>query len=140
MAREHYLFLSSRNSKDQYPDNVATDFTIDLPRPFALEGEWECGLKEIDVSLKQNTMFVCSDICRESYAEDTMLPVLRMLRNTPTRGRKRETYFVFNDPFYVRIKAEVLNRVRIFIRGSELRALVSDDSEVRCTLHLRKWK
>ena len=140
MEREFYLFLNSQNSKDLHPENVSTDFTIDLPRAYSLEGDWECALKEIEVSLKEDTLIVCSDICRESYAENTMLPVLRVLRNASTKGRKRETYFLFNDPFYVKVKADVLNSVRLFIRGRQLLTIDGDKSNVRCTLHLRKWK
>ncbi|OOZ37152.1 hypothetical protein BOW52_10365 [Solemya elarraichensis gill symbiont] len=136
---EHYLFLSSQNCKDLRPNNIASDFTVELPQPYTLEGVWECGLKEIDVSLKEEMMYVCSDICRESYAENTLLPVLRLLPNE-VKGKKRETYLVFEDPFYVRIKADTLTRVRIFIRGGRLQHIDSDSSTTRCTLHLRKWK
>lgn len=136
---EHYLFLSSDLSKDQYPSNEPGDFTIELPHPYDLSGsQWLCGLKEIQISITEDVVYVCSDICAESYAENTMVPVLRALQKS--KGKNKLTYFSFENPMYVRIKPTVLNRVRLFIRGSRLERVNVKDSIVRCTLHFKKWK
>lgn len=86
---------------------------VELPRLYELEGQWVCGLKEIQVSLRDGVAYVCSDICCESYAENTMLTVLRALQKP--EGKRALTYFLFDNPIHMKIKPTVLNRIRVFI-------------------------
>ena len=133
---DHYLFLNSQNSRNLYPYNEACDFTVEQLRPYILEGQWECGLKEINIPLKEETMTICSNLCQESYIENTMLPVLRIVHK-----KKKESYCLLNDPFYVVMKTHNVNKLRIFIRGRNIKSLSDKQSSVQCTLHLRrKWK
>ncbi len=44
----YYLHLSSQDSKVSHPWNSAYDFTVEIPRPFYLDGSWECGLLDIE--------------------------------------------------------------------------------------------
>ncbi len=132
---DHYLFLSSLNSKDRHPENDSTDFTIEFPAQYRLNGEWECALKEIETNIDSQIMYVCCDLCVQSYVRDTMYPVLRIVKSSK-RGKK----FTFQDPFYVKVKSDKVNRLRMFIRGSELQPLAKDTTELRCTIHLRKSK
>lgn len=78
----HYLFMSSNDSTNEFPDKSGTDFTIELPRVYTLKGEWECALVEIEPYVDADTMYVCTVLCQESFVEDTMIPILRRLRNT----------------------------------------------------------
>lgn len=135
---EHYLFLNSSLSKNLHPSNTPLDFTVELPHSYELNGQWACGLKEIQLSVRENIVYVCSDICEESYAENTMIPILRTLHKP--EGNSSLAYFHFDDPMYVKLKAKVMNRVRIFIRDTQLKGANATDSTVHCTLHLRKWK
>ena len=135
---KHYLFLSSDSSKAQFPANAPGDFTIELPLPYDLQGQWMCGLKDISISVGEDVLYVCSDICEESYAEDTMIPILRALQSS--KGKKTQPYFHFDDPMYVKIKPNVLTRLRIFIRDSKLESPTLQDPIVRCILHLKRWK
>lgn len=134
---DHYLFLNSDLSKDRYPSNRPEDFTVEFPHPYDLRGQWVCGLKEIGISLSEEIVYVCSDACGESYAENTMLPVLRTLQKP--KDVSVLTYFHFENPLYVKITPTTLNRIRIFIRGVPLRDLHVTDPIVRCTLHLKRW-
>ena len=134
---DHYLFLNSDLSKDRYPTNRPGEFTVELPHPYDLRGQWVCGLKEIRISLTEDALYVCSDVCGESYAENTMLPVLRILQKP--KDKSVPTYFHFDNPIYVKISSTILNRIRIFIRGSQLGQPNITDPIVRCTLHLKPW-
>lgn len=127
----HYLFLSSQDSKEQYPANTATDFTIELPKVYNLEGRWECALVEIDPGVNANTLYVCTDLCQESYVENTMAPILRRLSNIK-KGKKQ---FEYSVPFYVEVKKTQVDRIRIFIRGG----IDTNNTITRCVLHLRRW-
>jgi len=42
-----FLTLPSDSSLDIYPDNTLSEFTVNLPQPMELEGEWEVCLNEI---------------------------------------------------------------------------------------------
>lgn len=90
---EHYLYLSSDFSETQYPTNESVDFTVELPQPYILSGQWTCALKEIQIPLEEEIVYVCSDICCESYAENTMVPILRALQKP--KGKNLVTFFLF---------------------------------------------
>ena len=136
--KEHYLYISSEDSRIQRPDNTSTEFTVELPRTYLLDGTWECSLKEFSTTLTEDLIYVCTNICQESYVENTLYPVLRAIDNSKTRKRAGMTNFTFADPFYVKVKIDVMNRLTLFIRGPELKPPKGSNGIVRCTLHLRK--
>jgi len=132
---DHYLFLSSDDSKDLHPGNTFADFTIELPRPLFLEGDWVCALRDVKFSdlLQVKTLYVCTDLIQESLACDTYSPVLRTIHK---QGKKALT---FTDSYYVKVKGDRVQRLRIFIRGERLAPLESEEgSTVSCTLHLKR--
>ena len=132
---ESYLFLNSADSAEQHPDNTCTDFTVELPRTYLFDGVWECCLKEVATDIDEDFFYVCTNICQESYVENTLFPVLRAV----TRPRSKTRFYSFEDPFYLKLSVDAVNRVRIFIRGRGLRPISSPGSSFRCTLHIRKW-
>ena len=132
---EHYLFLNSVDSEKQHPDNTFADFTVELPRTYLLDGVWECYLREVETDVKEDFFYVCTNICQESYVENTLFPVLRAV----TKSKSTTKYYSFDDPFYFKLTVDTVNRVRIFIRGRGLRPISSSGSVLRCTLHIRKW-
>ena len=44
-----YLYSSDLNSLDYYPNNVLSDFRIQLPQRHQLEGEWEIALLQAQI-------------------------------------------------------------------------------------------
>ena len=115
--RDFYLFLNNDNSKDQHPGNKPTDFTVELPKAYVLDGSWECGLREITTNVKENLFYLGTNICHESYTEDTFYPVLRVISQTSPDS---DINLSFSDPFYVKVKVDLLNRLTVFIRGRGL--------------------
>ena len=134
LAMSHFFFFDSRDSKNHHPDNTSSDFTVELPKTYDLNGDWEVALKEIEVRVSEDLFYVFSDICQESYVSETLAPVLRSVR----RDKKNKTLFTFTDPYYIQVRTDKLSRVRIFIRGRNLQLLVTDTTVLYCTLHLRK--
>jgi hypothetical protein len=116
MDTSYYLYLKSNDSKN-VPQNTPGDFTIELPRTLHLSSEWECSLKEVISSSRTNTVYVCSDLCVESFACGTAYPILRVIHN---KSKQTSTTLTFIDPYYVTVNKPRLDRLRIFIRGSEL--------------------
>ena len=70
-----FLFLSSLDASQHRPDITPADFTVTLPKPYDLRGEWECALLEITVPTSQDRVR-CSDLIEDSYVRDTTFPVL----------------------------------------------------------------
>ena len=131
---DHYLFLNSRNSKEHHQTNTSTDFTVELPKTYQLDGDWEVALKEIECRIGEDLFYVLSDICQESCVNGTLSPILRSVR----RERKKDALFTFTDPYYVPVRPDRLSRVRIFIRGRSLQPVKTDATVFYCTLHLRR--
>lgn len=138
MAESHYLFVSNEDSKLTHPGNTPDDFTVELPRPLNLDGHWVCGLKEIYVSNKVNTgkVYVCTDLCQESLVCDTYTPVLRVIHKAVAT---RDTALTFDDPYYVKVQRERLQRLRIFTRGDKLSTIkFKSNGHCSCTIHLKR--
>ena len=54
-----YLFLSSDDSKNYHPDNVAHSFTVELPERVNLDGNWMIALCDIYTEdLINETLFI----------------------------------------------------------------------------------
>ncbi len=136
----YYLHLSSEDSKASHPENSAYDFTVEIPRPLYLDGIWECGLVEIVFpnDIEANTIHVCCDLIEDSYVSDTFHPVLRAVSNKTKTLERRTIFTTFAYPHYISVKTDSFQRVRIFIRGDNLKHLDSGSDSVNCTLHLRK--
>ena len=138
MEDSQYLFLSSEDSKEKHPGNGPEDFTIELPRPLTLEGNWVCGVREVKFpnSIDTNTIYICTDICQESLVCDTYSPVIRMVNISSAKATKKT--LTFTDPFYVKVKRDRLQRLRIFIRGERLRPTQITNGVLSCTIHLKR--
>ena len=130
----YFLFLASRDSKNHHPNNTASDFSVELPKTYNLNGDWEVALKEKEVRVGEDMFYVLSDIFQESYVAETLAPVLRSVR----REKKSKALFTFTDPYYIQVRTDQLSRIRIFIRGRNLQPLETDTTVLYCTLHLRK--
>ncbi|MCG8622771.1 MAG: hypothetical protein MJE68_12345, partial [Proteobacteria bacterium] len=57
------------------------DNTLELPLPLEVEG-FGCGLIELSrhVESPKEDVFLCCDICEESFSGLTMMPILRNLK------------------------------------------------------------
>ena len=76
-----YVYLSSDDCKELYPNNNGVSFTVRLPERVMLDrGAWSCGLfeccLEVD-SKKEKTYFICCDTIEQQYVAGVGLPVLR---------------------------------------------------------------
>jgi hypothetical protein len=136
MENSYYLYLTSEDSTDRHPENSPSDFTVELPRPLSLTGDWECCLKELCAPPGFEVLYVCSDLCLESFACDTSYPVLRVVYGS-TKSKKKSS-LTFDNPYYVRVYTDRLHRLRIFIRGERLEPISFKSGTVTCTLHLTR--
>ena len=128
---DHYLYLSSEDSKDVYPKNEPWDFTVDLPQTIQLGGKWELALLDLKHDEWLANIFVLCDWCGQSTVRCKRLPVLRMVSQF---GLESKIY-------YVPVIQPYLARIHITIKGHELEDISSFATETTtCTLHLRKCR
>lgn len=134
-----FLFLNSQDSAVFHSTNTADDFTISLPKPYIMEGIWECALFEMSVSLRNDVstsrIHICTDVVEDSYVSNTMLPILRVVTLRPGRDFVELTY---QRPFYFDVCKQEIGRIRLFIRDEQLHPLHSNLRYFTCVLGFRK--
>lgn len=126
---EFTVYLTSTSSSEAYPDNTPNDFTVHLPRPCHLDGEWECGLVQIIFQERsEGGYYLCCDLVTESFASERMLPVLR---------RIRDKTWQFHNVIYVPLKQHDFETIRIYLGTWDFQPsrLVQP---LHCTLHFRR--
>ena len=120
-----YVYVDSKPS-DYYPENTATDFTVQLPT--SISGVSECGLIELRLpSIPQEKVYACIDICEGSIVNDKTLPVIRSL----IRKDSAPTHIV-----YIPLRTRAFNIIRFYI-CEESGRVVELVGETSLTLHLR---
>ncbi len=135
-----YLFINCSDSLTLHKNNSATEFDIELPKKYVLDGNWECALKELSLTLsfhpESSRLYLCCDFLEESYVKNTSLPVLRNVNVGEDYGKFLG--ITFTDPYYVNVKSPDLSRLRVFVRDSELKSLTFQHNDLYCVLHFRK--
>ena len=119
------LYTSSTDSLEYHPTNSTWDFTIELPK--TLFGSWKCALADITYGGYSGSVYVFTDICKQSYIKDTTLPVLRRVSQSGE----------VNNLNYITVTRRNIQRVRIYIRDTNLNTLPSSSDPVHCTLVLK---
>ena len=141
MEREFFIYISSEKSKLDFPFNTTDDFQIQLPEYITFDSNWVCSLKEINIHFSpsatvDNDILIMSDICGVSFFHSLKLPILRrlFLKNTQS-GKKLSSFFL--DPFYLPVKQNKINTVRVYIRKSDNQRLSFSSGAVNLTLHFK---
>ena len=125
-----HLFLSSKDSLDNYPNNTTSDFTIELKDKLTLDGTWECALREIKFAEEDlnEDCYIFTDICVDSYVLNNHLPVLRQISNSEK----------FVNPYYFQVNRKEIFSLRLYIRNQNLQLPSTLPESVHCVLSLRK--
>lgn len=140
---EHYLFLSNDDSVQ--PGNTPGDFIVTLPKRYRLEGHWECALLEISLYLPYHQrLHVCCDVIQDSYLKGTLFPLLRTVPAIQADGTRLGSdtvyaHLTFEHPYFISLRKKELDRLRLFIRGSDMQSLALD-KPLHCVLLLKKRK
>ena len=120
----------SKNMKWLYI-STSGDTTLELPVPLDVEG-CLCGI--IDMSRKLTTykgdIFLCSDICEESVAGETVMPVLRNIK-------RRTNGVVVNDVNHViwlKVIRPKLYSIHFYIANARGDIMSFGDDKLKCTL------
>ena len=119
----------SKNMKSLYV-STSGDTTLELPVPLDVKG-FVCGI--IDMSGKLTTykgdIFLCSDICEESVAGETVMPVLRNIKS-------RTNGVVVNDVNHViwlKVVRPKLSSIHFYIANARADIMSFRDDKLKCT-------
>lgn len=140
-----YMFISSDDCKDVFADNSFYDFTIEVKPEIVLPcggaGEWSFALTDINLenvggTALPETCTVLCDLARGSYMKGGSVPILRRIDvETETSGSLFQTY-------YIGLNNLIFNRLRIYLRNSDLRplnyTLWDSKAILNLTLHFQK--
>ena len=103
-----YIFISSNQQLDLFPENTWYDFQVQLPKEIIFKHKYECALLLFDVNpLFQLTVNVFCDILEDICFEDNLYPLLCNILEVPYRS---------NKPIFFPLKVNTLNRFRISIK------------------------
>ena len=130
MESQFYVHLSSEDSKQYFPKNHTSRFTIKLPEILHLKEHWEVALCSITLpKMKEKKLLVCSDVCSESIIGEKRLPLLRVLAGTIPS---------FFEPLqYIRVRPQDIERITIYINSSSGSPVSFTAGECNCTLHFK---
>ena len=132
-----FLFVSSRDSKETFPENNPAGFIIQLPGIINLKGTWVCALTELYVDNRFVTtpqqIVVSSDLIEESYISNTQWPVLRRI---PVEVNQ-DIDLTFEDPYYFKVVQHQVHRIHIYLKDQDLESVQLTGGELSCVLHLK---
>ena len=131
-----YMFLSSLDSPDYYPDNAAHHFRVKLSKPISLDEHWYVALCEIrakwDTVEKKNdrsTIIFC-DLCENSVVNAFPKPVLRRL--------SRKVSQEFSNRQYIRVTQRYIETIRVYIEDNRTSAPSFSSELLEITLHFKR--
>ena len=133
---QHFLFLSSQDSLNYYPDNQQSDFSVYLPQVLHLEGVWTVALKEISLfNLARQELIIYCNICEDSVVNAAKLPILKRL--SLPQNRNNPITLTYPDSFYIPVKTKQISTVRIYIQ-KQGNSIKLGKGSTTCVLHLKR--
>lgn len=137
---DFYLYLSSQDSLDVRKNNNPSDFWIQFPKTYSLEGQWVCALKQIsftcDFKPKSRRLYLCCNIVEESYVRNTLFPVLRNIEiENKSRKYKSES---FEEGIYIPVNVTNLATIRVSLLDADLHPVQFESNDLHCVLHFMK--
>lgn len=138
--KDHYLYLHSRDSLTLYPKNSPSECWIQLPKPYILDGQWECALVDISLdcsfSPRSLRLYLCCDFVEESCVKDRLVPVLRNIE-VNARFNKIKTE-LFPELVYIPVNEKQLHTIRLYLLDADLKPVVFTENDLHCVLHLKQ--
>ena len=141
MNKQEYLFLSSLDSLDTFPNNNASSFRVELPKALDLKGKWQVALTDITywpqfrTEERPRELYCLLDIVDESYVQGSSLKCLRRLSITEDNIKININ---FDNLYYVNVISSYISTLHFYILDENLLAPSFADKQLYCTLHLKK--
>ncbi len=127
MAKQQYiLHLSSKDSINVFPDNLPSDFTVDIGKTLQLAGNWQVELLSFKCCLtkdqdpERKNLYVFTDIAESSYMKDNYLPVIANFYLDGYSNKKKIIERVVEHPHSLAVVPFAVQRIRIYIKDQDL--------------------
>ena len=107
------------------------DSTTELPLPLEVEG-YGCGVVEISgkFNSKKEDLFLCSDICEESFVGNNRLPILRALERRPNGVIINQIHNVI----WLKVMRPHISSIRLYIANEYGDIATLGKNKLNCTL------
>ena len=131
-----FLFLSSNDSLEYYPDNKPACFSVKLPETMYLNGGggmWMCALRDFQcrTSVVADLYLFC-DMVEDSYVRNRKLPILQHIPRDFTTRQIVQTY---DSSIHFPVTRQEINIITIHIKDEHLEFAPLVDQPSTCTLH-----
>ena len=132
------IIVSSTDS-EKFFNNTPYFFTVQLNRQIQFDGYWVVALTEFNISNRKvgefddTEIFVCCDICQETFVGDKEMPLLRRIK------LEKENNIVYTLPYYIPVKISQLQQLQIHIKDRQGKFVSFRDEQVTLTLHFKKF-
>jgi len=138
---DRYLYIKSNDSDSYFSDNQVYRFKVHLNVPLPLHGMWKVALTEFYAEekakpkSKTNSIYIYTDICKESIVHGKEQPLLRRLEKTTQTGWD----YMLDTLYYLPIVKTEVREFQIFIKGED-GSFASDLKEpLHLTLHFKPY-
>ena len=136
-SKQFYVYISSADSTDYFPDNEPSKFTVKLPETLRLRGKWQLALCEIQYpsiqkkKKKPEQLLILCDLCQDSIVGEKRLPVLRRMRYEEPGNTS------FGIFYYVSLKTQEADRITVYIKTEKGEEPSFESGKLLCTLHFQ---
>ena len=136
-----YIYLSSDDSLDIYPKNSPGSFYSKFCLP--ITGKWEIALLQLQYinsyiqNIPPKNLYICCDICNESYLSNMKLPILRRIFNTSSQSGETVEAEISNL-IHVSNRCNYFDVIRIYILDENARPVIFSEGPLLLTLHLKE--
>ena len=105
-----YIFITSNQNSDLFPDNRWDNFQVELPKELTFNNKIECSLLFFDVYPKVNLKVnIFCDILEENCFENALAPILSTISEIP---------FQIKYPLFVPLKLRTVKNFKISIKSA----------------------
>ena len=138
---DHYVYLTSDDSKAYFSDNAPYNFRVHLTKPLILKGFWKVSLVEFyaQVSSKvknaKQTLYVYCDFCKESTVSGELQPILRRLTST----KNNRWAYSFDSDFYLPLTKHHIYEMNIYIKMENGELATQLNNPLMITLHFKHY-
>ena len=108
------------------------DTTTELPVPLEIEG-YGCGVIEMSGKVRTgftDNLYLCCDICEESYVNNIKMPVLRYI----SRNRNGLVNKPIDHVIWLRVMRPNISSIRLYISDEHGKIVSVEDNFLNCTL------
>ena len=139
MEHEKYIVISSKHSKDYFPNNHPSHFRVCLEHYIDFEHPYECALVDFTCSTTKfetpaKSVFIYFNMTSEQPIGGSTDTLMR--HTTVRRGRLKMEKFLL--PYYIPVKPIKTNILEAYIKDENGKEVSFLKKTMMCTFHFRK--